>query len=348
MIRRCGRAAGAYAPHVAPSSTFPLAHRPAVTPVPAAPGRQDYSCFDFRLRSDIPLTELEIADETADRRPIVTVRLAAIPAILAGSNEALDGLQVADDTALLEVRNTARYLVRAGTEIFVDPLPGASARNVRLFLLGSALGILCHQRGSLPLHANAVVSGGKAFAFSGPSGTGKSTLSAYFASTGRDVLSDDVCVVSLNAAGGALAWPGLSRLKLWGDAAARFGYESERLEPVVDAMDKYQIALPARNSTKAIPLRKLYLLSRAGPDDALAPRRLRGREAVEAIMANTYRASYLHAMGLAGRHFLQSSALANRIEVYAAPRLWGYDVLAAEAERLASYFSGDPAPRSPD
>ena len=42
--------------------------------------------------------------------------------------------------------------------------PGASSRNVRVFLLGSAFGALLHQRGLLPLHANAVEVDGRAVA----------------------------------------------------------------------------------------------------------------------------------------------------------------------------------------
>lgn len=343
MFPRCEHASGAYASSVAPSSS-PSAPRHTIAS--AEPGLRDYSCFNFRLRSELALAELEIAADPADPRPIVMVRLGTTPATLPGSSPAMDGLQASGDEALLEVTNTARFWVRGGREIVVEPLAGASDRNVRLFLLGSALGVLCHQRGVLPLHANAVVSGGEAFAFSGPSGTGKSSLSAYFASTGREILCDDVCVVSFDEAGCPLAWPGLPRLKLWRDAATRLGYETGGLESVIDGMDKFHLALPARQLAGPVPLRGLYLLSRAEHGAPEAPRRLGGREALEAIMANTYRASYLQPMGLAGRHFLQSSALANRIAVYAAPRLWGYDVFAAEAERLTRCFQHDAVPRA--
>ena len=113
---------------------------------------------------------------------------------------------------MLTVDGVGRYLVRGGAEILVDAAGGAAERDVRLFLLGSALGILCHQRGLLPLHANAVVANGAAYAFAGHSGAGKSTLAAHFAQAGYEILCDDVCVISFDEAGQPLAWPGLPRL----------------------------------------------------------------------------------------------------------------------------------------
>jgi hypothetical protein len=296
-----------------------------------------YSCFDFRLRSEIGLPELNTADE-GDVRPIVEVRIGSVPECLPGGGETAGGLQVARATALLTVPQTARYLVRDGGEIVVDPFPGGSDRNVRLFLLGSGLGILCHQRGLLPLHANAIVAGDGAYAFAGHSGAGKSTLAAYFARAGYPVLCDDVCVINFGAAGAPVAWPGLPRLKLWGDASAAFGHDKGALEPAIEGMDKYHVPLSTPPEAKPVPFRRLYLLERTEAREERGIVRLRGREAMEAIMAQTYRGAYLRPMGLGARHFLQCSALASRIEVYAARRSWGYDVFEREAERLARHL----------
>jgi hypothetical protein len=284
------------------------------------------------------LGELHRADDPADSRPVVEVRVGKVAATLPGGGDASAWLQVAGEDALLTIAGTARYLVRRGGEIVVDPLAGSSERLVRLFLLGSALGILCHQRGLLPLHANAIVVGDGACAFAGPSGAGKSTLAAYFSRAGHAVLCDDVCVVDLDGAGVPMAWPGLPRLKLWGDASSKFGHDPDRLDRVAEGVDKYQIALPASDAARPVPLRRLYLLGRSEEGGASEIVRLRGRSAMEVIMTQTYRASYLPALGLAARHFRQCAALAASIEVYAAPRAWGYELFDREAGRLARHL----------
>jgi hypothetical protein len=289
-----------------------------------------YSCFDFRLRSEIPLGELVPADE-GDPRPLVDIRLGRLPETLADAPPAQAGVQAAGDSVLLTVAGTARYLVRGGREIIVDPAPDGSERNVRLFLLGSALGILSHRRGLLPLHANAVIAGGGAYAFGGHSGAGKSTLAAHFARAGYAVLCDDVCAISFADDGTPLAWPGLPRLKLWGDAAEAFGHDSGSLDRAIEGFDKYHVPLAEAGAMQAVPFRRLYLLARteAGENPTIA--RLHGQRAMAVVMEQTYRNGYLGPMGLAAQHFRLCAALMRHVEVYEARREWGYDVFAREA-----------------
>jgi hypothetical protein len=303
-------------------------------------GSRLYSCFDFRLRSALPLDELTPAEGAGDERPVVEVRRGSLPEALPDGRVMDYGLQIADGAVMLTVTGTARYLMNSGQEIVVDPSPGAPDRNIRLFLLGSALGILCHQRGLLPLHANAIVAGGGAVAFAGPSGVGKSTLAACFQRAGYEVLCDDVCVIGFDAAGQPLAWPGLPRLKLWGDAADAFGIDRDSIEPVFEETEKYNVPLAQAVAARPIPFRRLYVLSRANDGDAGAITRLRGQRAMEAVMSQTYRGHYLDPMGLRGRHFRHCALLLANAEVYAAARAWGYDVMAREAERLERHLAG--------
>lgn len=293
-----------------------------------------YSCFDFRLRSEIPLGELTAADDPDDLRPIVEIRLGTVPASLPDARHGDHNLQVSGEDALFGMADVARYLVRAGREIVVEPVPGGSERNMRLFLLGSALGILCHQRGLLPLHANAIVTDGGAVAFAGHSGAGKSTLAAHFQKSGYEVLCDDVCMISFDADGRPSAWPGLPRLKLWGDAATAFGHDRRDLDQAIEGMDKYHVPLTGGAVARPIPFRRLYLLSRAAEGEDGDVVRLRGHKAMEALMTQTYRGLYLGPMGLKGRQFRQCAALLEHAEVYAASRAWGYDVFEREAARL--------------
>lgn len=299
-----------------------------------------YSCFDFQLRSEIPLAELAPAREAEQGRPIVDVRIGTVPTSLAGAAAAVHGLQAEGGEALLTVPNVGRYLIRKGLEIVVDPATGASERNVRLFLLGSALGALCHQRGLLPLHANAIVAGGAAIGFAGRSGVGKSTLAAHFQRSGYEVLCDDVCVLSFDSGGAPFAWPGLPRLKLWGDAASAFGHDPAGLDRAMDGMDKYHVPIAGSGPARPIPFRRLYVLGRAESANDGRIERLRGQEAMEAVLAQTYRGPYLAPMGLSGRHFAQCAALVAATEIYSASRAWGFDIFEREAARLEAHVAG--------
>jgi hypothetical protein len=301
-----------------------------------------YCAFGLNVSSQVPLTELSPAISGSSAAADISIHFENLPerSESIGENHSI---HVEGDDVSLTVDRVARYRIRGGKDISIDPYPNASARNVRLFLLGSVFGVLCHQRGLLPLHANAIVVNGQAVVFAGQQGIGKSTLAAYYQSRGYGVLCDDVCVVSFDEGGRPLAWPGMSRLKLWRDAAETFGYDSRKLERVVDELDKYNVPLMASVAKGPFPAARMYILSdqAAGAATEIVP--LTGSTAVQAIMSNTYRNIYLQPMRLTRANFVQATLLAKSARIFAAPRRRGYDVFAQEAARLEHDFTqGEP------
>ncbi len=295
----------------------------------------DYEVFGLRVRSELPLDELfEAAPE--GRGADVTVRIGTIPHDPGEDGEA--GYNVIGTAALLAIRDVARYWIDAGREIVVEPAPGAPERNLRLFLLGSAFGALLHQRGLLPLHANAIEFEGRAVAFMGHSGAGKSTIAAWFLDRGHRVLADDVCVVTLDGEGQPIAHPGIPRLRLWREAIEATGRAAADYEHAFDDMDKYNVPTPRRTERAPLPLSHIYLLRRA-PEGAAAPavERLLGVEAVDALVANTYRGGFLKTIGGTGRHLSQCLSLIARAPLYRAERLWGFDAFEEQAARIEDH-----------
>jgi len=292
-----------------------------------------YACFGLNIRSQIALPEIQDAAEPDGRLSRVVVRLGEAAPRTGGEGGAAPRFEVSDLGVIFSVPDVAQYHVANGNEIVVTPAPGAAMRDVRLYLLGSAFGLLCHQRGLMPLHANAIVMDGEAVAFAGTSGAGKSTLAAYFQRSGQQLLCDDICVLSFDADGRPLAWPGPPSLKLWADAASAFGHDGDRLERVGARWDKFHVPFSRDIGSAPFPLRRLYIL---GKQEAEAAEfvRLRGASAIEAIAAQTYRSPFIGPMGLRTRHLRQSVALAKGAEVYVAGREWGFDVFEREADRL--------------
>jgi hypothetical protein len=291
-----------------------------------------YACFGLHIQSQIPLPEMEDSTEPDNTLSKVVVRLRDV----AESGESAEGAHVvfSERGASLSVGGVAHYHIANGREIEVTPEPGASMRNVRVFLLGTAFGILCHQRGLIPLHANALIVEGEAVAFAGPRGAGKSTLAAYFQSRGHQLLCDDICAVSFDERGRPLAWPGPPRLKLWRDAVAAFGHDSQRLERVVDRQDKFHLPFSRDIGHAPFPLRRLYVLRAHDTESGASVSRLRGASAIEAIAAQTYRGRFIADMGLRTRHLRMSAALASHAEIYVASRKWGFGAFDRDADRL--------------
>ena len=302
----------------------------------------DYSVFGLHIRSELQLPELAAKQTENADAPDVYIRIGDTGAI-AEPRHVGPIFQVGIDDYRLEVRNTARYRVRNGTEIVVAPFAGSSARNVRLFLLGTAFGALCQQRRLLPLHASAIEVDGQCVAFAGPSGIGKSTLAAFFHDRGYKVMSDDICVVSLDAQGRPRAWPGIPRLKLWREAADALARDVTALEIDLEGMEKYHFPTDRGASQASLPLRRIYILREPRLPGQEGIALLTGTTAFEALLANTYRRHLLAPMGQAAGHFAICASLIKHSGVYSAGRRKGFDVFAAEAEKLERHFrSGEP------
>lgn len=307
-----------------------------------SPARRHYSAFGLSIASDILLPELGPGRPPSPTATDLVLRLQPVPQ----QPEQVSGvpLVMGEQDLLLNIEGIARFRIRGGREILFDPYPDVSVLNLRVFLLGSAFGALCHQRRLLPLHANAIVVQGRAVAFAGPSGMGKSTLAAHFQSRGYPVLCDDVCVLSFDGEGRPLAWPGLPRLKLWGDAAAAFGHDRASLERAVDNQEKYSVPVATPVDGGPFPLAALYVLGNADSASAAGITRLNGVEAVQAVLFNTYRSSFLRPMGLAAAHFQQAAALARHVRILRAFRPRGFEVFEAEAAKLERDFKAGGVP----
>lgn len=226
----------------------------------------DYLLCGWRVRADMVLPELP-PWRGDDRTPEVIIRLGDTPDRLDGSVALSPFLTIAGDgRCLFSIEAVGDFLVEGGTNVVLRPRGDPGSTETRLFLLGTVLGLLCHQRGLFPLHASCVRRDGRAYAFAGPSGAGKSTLAATLARSGDALLSDDVCVIDPGAAGGPAVLPAFPRVKLWRDSLDRFGVPADSLERNRPDQEKYHWRLPVLDDQGAVPLAAVYLLDRAGPE----------------------------------------------------------------------------------
>lgn len=208
-----------------------------------------------------------------------------------------------------------KYGIMAGREIHVTARPDAPLRNVRLFLLGSAMGLLLQQRGLLPLHANVIEIGGQGIAFMGPSGSGKSTLAAVFLDEGFNVVADDVCAIESGESGSAVVHGGVSRLRLWEDALVSSGRTPADYQLSFDGDEqfrKFDVPIDVGEG-RPLPLGAIIELA-AG--EHIRIDRLSGVKALEALFANTYRGQYMSMAGGAEAHWEACVRLVSGIPVF--------------------------------
>jgi hypothetical protein len=300
----------------------------------------DYFVCGLHLRSELLLPELAGAVAATGAAPTVEIRLGSAGAAVADVRHVGPTFQVGANDYLLDVRHVARYRVREGAEIIVEPAASSAERDVRLFLLGIAFGALCHQRGLLPLHASAIPVDGRCIAFAGRSRAGKSTLGAHLAAQGYPILADDLCVLSFAGDEPPLAWPGIPNMKLWRDALAALGRGPDALEAVRTGLEKYYLPLNGQAAGGPMPLARIYGLHEARLPQQEGIERLHGAAAFGEVLDHTYRRHLLAPMGCAGANFAQCAALVKHVPVYSVRRRWGYDCFAEEMAKLERHFLG--------
>jgi len=219
----------------------------------------------WRVRSELHLPELAPWSGD-DRAPDVVIRFGEVPDRLDDLVEDGPFLQIDRRGAcLLRIENIATYL-STPREIVVSPRAGAVDAEVRVFLLGSVFGFLCHQRGVFPLHASCVAIAGKAVALCGHSGAGKSTTALCLTLRGHRLIADDVCVIDVNGPGVPRVLPAFPRLKLWQDTLAALHIDKQGLEwDRLGEQEKYHYLRSEAFATSPIPLGGVFLLHKAEP-----------------------------------------------------------------------------------
>lgn len=150
--------------------------------------------------------------------------------------------------------------VRDGRELLMDPEPGQNPELLGDYVLQPLLAYAMMQRGHLLFHASAVETAGRAIAFLGAPGQGKSTTAAALSQRGHSVLCDDV----LALAGDGRAVPGVRRLKLRPAAAAAVGHDPDRLEQCGNEPMKRRLPPHVPSPEAPVPLHRLYVLAEEG------------------------------------------------------------------------------------
>ncbi len=226
---------------------------------------------------------------------------------------------------VMRVPGLADYWVRDGRELVLAPVPGADPVSLRLFLLGSALGMALHQRGLMVLHGATVLHDAGAAILVGDSGQGKSTLAAGLGRAGHPILGDDTMPLWPGPRGGFEVWPGSRMFKLWSDTIGVLGESAEGLDSVGHRLDKYFFPNAAQPADRPAPLLEVIELAAAPPGTAPALETLDGLEALRVIAAHTYRPHYVTLLGREAAHFRLCSELAGAVAVHRLSRAWDID-----------------------
>jgi hypothetical protein len=272
-----------------------------------------YQAYGFQIHSDLVLPELQPSESA---QPDVTIQIRSTRDFKSEPNCPETDFQSTAEGVQIFWKHIGQFSVQQGQQVCIDRPPEVEDRVIRLPLLGAVMAMLLMQRGFLVLHASAIEIDGRAVAFVGQKGQGKSTMAATLYQRGHRLLSDDVVAVDLSDPNQAYVVPGFPQFKLWPDAVSGCLQEDPTELPQVHGLLEKRSRLAFdRFSTQPIPLDTLYVLESG---DDLAIKALTPQVAISELITHSYAARFgkdLVRGDIATTHFRHCMSLAQQVPI---------------------------------
>jgi len=227
-----------------------------------------------------------------------------------------------------------------GSEVYSRPLAAATDEAFHTYLLNQVLSFALLCAGIEPLHSTSVVVDGRAVAFLGDCGYGKSSLGAAFLAAGHRLLTDDLLVLD-ERAGGWIGQPGPSRMKLFPEMADHFFGPGAPRVPMNGGTPKAVLRIPEASMQRApTPLAALVFLH--PPEASESDVRLEpttAREAFVGLTTNTFN-DLLRGPERLRRHLAWASRVASGVPVWRLSYPRDLAVVPQVVERVARLAAG--------
>lgn len=279
-----------------------------------------YAAYGLSIRSEIELPELSETDAS----PEVFVRYGKTDGLPSQADPENDYCWATPSEVLLYYPEAGIFLVRGGDEIIVDPIPNAEELVLRLYILGSALSVLLHQRGRLVLHASCVAVDNRAVIFLGNSGTGKSTMATVMHNRGHRFIADDLSIVDFDSTGTPFVYPSFPQIKLWPEVITSFGEDPQQFPLVHTQLEKRSRRFRDHFSLDTIPVGYIYVLTK-DVECRIDP--LQPQQSFVELVRHSHDVMLLEETHTSAAHFVQCVALVKHIPISRLVRPHSFEAL---------------------
>ena len=197
-------------------------------------------------------------------------------------------------------------------------------QDILTYLSGPVMGCILRMKEKIVLHASVVAINNIAVAFIGPKGAGKSSIIAAFAKAGYPIISDDLAVMVPSIEGYKVCF-GYPRMRLLGEVINNvLDLDYDRLEPVLDKVNKYYVNLDTETNYKfhdaQLPLETIYFLNDRKEKGELSAINLSEVNSFMKLQSNTY-AEYMLDKELLSKEFYHYGELLKNCKVKALDRV---------------------------
>jgi hypothetical protein len=231
-----------------------------------------YLAFNLVANSEIEIIGALPLSATDDRPSDISIRIDA--AVIHTDATASGPYRLHGNQLLFDAPNVGRFLCVGGKEITVAPALDADPKWLAGLLVATALPALMWQRGGFVLHAGAVVLPRHkgAIALAGPSCVGKSTTIAQLVHRNACVVGDDTLNLELTANGIHVS-----------------GLPSAYFTGAANGPDRMAVAVAQDQTVGNAPVAAIIVLQRVDTLDGPSITRLKGADAIQALLKNRHR-----------------------------------------------------------
>ena len=242
-----------------------------------------YHAYGLNINSSIKFPELMAGNANPD----VIIHSNSDQSLFIGmvNEKGLDKIIFSNDDILYFFDQDPIFRVRYGKEIVVNPKTTVDLILLRHLILCQGLGIIFMQRGNLVLHGSSIKMKGKAVAFLGWCGEGKSTIAAAMNNRNYSTLTDDVLAIKFDEKNRPLAYPSFPQIKLCNDVCEVITIKSDSLNLIHSEMDKYSYNVSKNFSVEPLELNKIYILEKSDVNEITS---LSHQEALLELIKNSY------------------------------------------------------------
>lgn len=218
-----------------------------------------------------------------------------------------------------QIENVASYKIQDGAEVYVCPHAISDPDSIQLFLNGSVLGAVLHQRGIMPFHGSSFIFKDRGVLICGNSGVGKSSVVAAFCQDGSRLVNDDITPICFDKEH-VMMIPLSTKVKLWDDAISLLQLDRTDLKKIRPSLSKYYVSGFTRQEEKQ-PLLHTFIVLRTHNQNNFEIIRPQGIERFNCLRRNIYRKVYLKGMPQTEKkYFGQLLTAANLLDVVVVSR----------------------------
>lgn len=289
-----------------------------------------YKAFGLTINSEFKIPQLPQIESDGTHDVVI------LKNDLSGLDIKNEHYRVNANEILFSLSDVGKFHIKNGKCLRCDPADKCSNSHFSVYIMGSGMGAILHQRGYMPLHGSCVTDRNNSILIVGDSGAGKSTLAAEFLSHGWKLLTDDVAALS-DIETTPMVQASYPSQKLWQDSMKQYEKTDEDIHSLYTSenREKFGVNVSEYFYDGCCPLRLIVRLMPTNEVCSITP--IEGMAKLDQLMRNTYR-SYMIAPENRERHFRRCAALAGKIPMVLVTRQNGVQCADKLYEMITNYL----------